>query len=61
MRKGASYFFLYEAGTPGDLFGVYAYGLARDGRIIAKNSKKGARTRLTRLPKLSAPTKTSPD
>ena len=40
LEKMVSYSFLYEASTPGGLFGGYTYGLTGDGRSIAENAKE---------------------
>jgi len=40
LEKMVSYSFLYETGTPGDLYGGYTYGLTNDGREIIKKARE---------------------
>ena len=40
LEKMVSYYFLYEANTPGYMYEGYKYGLTSDGQEIAKESKE---------------------
>ena len=40
LEKMVSYYFLYEANTPGSMYEGYEYGLTKDGEEIAEHAKE---------------------